>query len=192
MAECLEAKELNFAFLAPLVNLDMEEGLDRVDLTDNTALIRMTSEQISKIYGGPDFLIGTRCRTSPVPCALIGSFKEPVCGCDASVSSRFHNDLSHKLDLIVLGLQTFKPAAVALDGVHMACTGYSPFVNAETSILGADAYVPADGYCLRADECESLKGHLAMFAQKPHPVLEIACTRYGSAVARRTARGPDS
>jgi hypothetical protein len=54
-------------------------------------------------------------------------------------------------------------------------------------MLGLDTYVPADGYCLKADEYESLKDHLAMFRQEPHSVLKIACSRYGSAVVRRTA-----
>lgn len=183
----LTAKEVTFEFVVPLINFDMEDGFDSVDLKGGLQLIRMTSEQVSKIYGGSELLLGMRGRTSPVPCALTGTFSEPVCGNDDRVDSYFHTDLRPRLDLIVLGLQIFKPAAVALDGTHMTCKSYSPLVLAESSILAADAYVPTDGYCLTVDECESLKDHLAMFVRELHPVLKIACSRYGSAVVRRTA-----
>lgn len=181
------AKDIALEFMAPLINFDMEEGLDSVDLRGGLKLIRMTSEQVSSIYGGPDILVGMRSRTSPLPCALAGSFREPVCSGEEHIDSQFDKDVSPLLDRIVLGLQIFKPAAVALDGVHITRKCFSPFILAQPFMHGADAYIPADGYCLRADECGSLKKHLVMFMKKLHPTLKIACSRYGSAVVRRSA-----
>ena len=185
--ECLEAKEVTFELLAPLVNLDLGEGVDSVDLAGGLTLVRMTEEQVSKIYGGPDYLVEGRRRTSPVPCALVGSFAECVCGSDGLADCNYHKNLQPLLDRIILGMRTFKPAPAALDGVHTRSASYSPLVIGEAILSRSDAFVPSDGCCLSTGECEAFRKHLAMFVGELHPAVEIACSRYGSAVVRRAA-----
>jgi len=177
----LDSTSIRYRFWSQLLNFRME--VDKLQLTEELTIRRLTEDEISSIYGGPlDTLTFRPPFTRMQEFIIEGETTEQKLIGDQALQPVESDNVRDVLDRAMLCLRTFKEGRVGYDSIHLQALGFCPFPGG--SIGYGDLYVPLGSYNLLQDEISALKKHAALIFPLSELSMELACSRLADAETR--------